>query len=70
MKGFWTAYAQKCKDKCEQDKDNARSAAEMPSEIHVMNQIDRATPAQDKQDYSCSRITTKIKVKSHGLDIT
>ena len=65
MKGFWTAYAQKCKDKRD-----ARSTAEMPSEILVMNQIDRATPSQEKQDYSCSEITTRIKVKTQGLEIT
>ena len=65
MKGFWTAYAQRCKDKRD-----ARSPAEMPSEILVRNQTDRADPAQDKQDYSCSEITSRIKVKSRGLETT
>ena len=53
MKGFWTEYAQKCKEqnvKYEQAQDYIRST-KMPSEnVHVKNLIDESTPSQDNQD--------------------
>ena len=69
MKGFWKEYAQKCKEK--EAKDYAQGAAKMPSKnFHVENQIDPVTPSQDKQLFSCSPITSRIEVKTRGLENT